>query len=332
MNRKWLKVAAVCVLLVVGFYKGGGSPEKAMLWLGLQGSAEHDQAKALRPLINCLNDGDLTWRRTWLSLRLHDDASDPSARLSRFIDSRLRRNGALSQMDTDIVRHAMCQPNIPLQQALGTVLPDFLPPLHTYGEQLRLAREITDGSEYFWNGTPENLSASEVAALDQRVQPPIQDFMQASDALRNKAETLDLQLRLAQRERIKARYREDQHWQVLGFMIQARQTVNTLTAFSANGSLTPSQLNYQTRLLNSAFADSSRYMNTHFDSNSADAVYLLWRLVEPLGKEYIRALEKLHGDWLAKVEPQRLSNEFLKATQTYDQLLYAYNLRVRERY
>lgn len=319
MNAKWL----FPVSLGLGLFL-----------LGLSGARPQDdpqtaRARALRPIIHCINELDVQWR---LNHEANNARADLQASFSAYLSNAQEFAGNTAIQELKALRSAVCSDAI--SQPLKSLEPDspLLAATETYLQALGRFSTATLGTSYYLTEAIRPSSAEKVWEQAERLRPESDTYLQASTALRQMLTPQDLTQRREQQRQLESRLGRDIHWTLLTYMIQARTTVDLLEQGMREKTLTPEVLAGTTEDLQRFWSAREAFVfGPAIDKRNEEALALLKDIARP-AENYLANLRTLHQDWLEHAEPQRLSDDFHAVTRSYDSMLSHYNARANTQF
>ncbi|WP_166219432.1 DUF3829 domain-containing protein [Pseudomonas atagonensis] len=289
-------------------------------WLNQPDLAEQEKARALRPLIACLNQADGRWREAYdryLSRELH---SDP-----RQLDARERLNYAS-------VHDAYgCQLNALQKGNLEKSAPELLQLQQRFETSLKAVNAVATGFDFFSPKALYSVSPADKADRDSQFIPLARDYLDASDQLRQALDRQDLDLRKVQLEQLKARDKFKYAY-VLSYMTQAQNLMLTLDNRVRDQRFSPNDLSMGAQALQDAWDEGSAYFKDHPATSTADSPENLWNYVRAPGQRYLEAVNRMHDHWVSKASAQQLNEDYQRVGGAYDQLIEVYNRQVFDLY
>jgi hypothetical protein len=321
MNPKWLVPIGLVLGLGLLGVAGATKPlQYAQLWLDQRDSPYTAAASAIAPIIDCVNRVD---RETRLAYYFMSTGQEEVRSYDKF--------GDRNEPDARYIRASVCSELYTLK--LRRQQPDspLLGPAATYAASLNSFTSLADRVTL-----PEWTSAAQQILVEAvRKQYALQlaekgqDYLAASTALRTPLEQADMAVRPAQLALIEARFGRDMHWQVLNYMIAARQAVNQIEQGMRNANLTPPTVAAVADTVQQA-ADSARaYVRTHPGDKLDEEAHFLWYTLNEPADAYLSALRTLTQHWHEHAPPQQLSDDYYLVTRRYDALLSYYNKPAR---
>ncbi|MGY2224324.1 DUF3829 domain-containing protein [Pseudomonas gingeri] len=311
MDKRWFLTFGVVLICLIYVAVGTEQQQSRFgLWLDRHSSEEIAEASALRPLIRCINVADVPWRldrAATVSTAAASDAHDDFPYLQR--------------QDADAIRRDFCKPGIVFKASMFPGTRQMEPVVNRYTSAFN---DVLMRHQALQRYSP----ASALLAMkfhDKYYDGKIEAFLAASDTLRPELEALDLDLRPRQLEQLEQRLGRDQHWYLLNYMIQARQTVNRLDEAAASRQLDLPSLGAASEALRQARQAGETYRDSLPANRRRGPVHDLWALLEQPAQHYQSALEQLAADWRNHAEPRVLSDDFWNVTHRYDVLLALYN-------
>lgn len=326
MNQRQLLIfGSGLTFALFGLVGASGPITRAQLWLAALDSAESAQAAALAPLIECANQYDVQWRLGYYTYGTHAVWRSTFAEL--LSNAKDFADGARTDMDTLPTRD--CEPR--MLYRLRHLEPDapLLEVAQTYIDALHQANTARRAQSNRIPGA--YMPATEELAEVARLQPHFDRYLQASTALRQALEATDIGARRQQQGLLENRLGRDIHWHLLGYMIQARDTVEQISRQMQEKTLSPERLATTSADLQRAWDAGQPLRDRPHDSHSRTASEL-WRRIERPAQHYQETLSTLHQDWLQQAAPQRLSEDYHAVTRAYDSLLSYYNMQARMDY
>ncbi|NWA02410.1 DUF3829 domain-containing protein [Pseudomonas gingeri] len=311
MDMRWFLTFGVVLICLIYVAIGTEQQQSRFgLWLDRHSSEEIAEANALRPLIKCINVADVPWRldrATSATALKAGNAPDDFPYLQRY--------------DADAIRRDFCKPGIVFKVGMLPGTRQLEPVVNRYTSAFN---DVLMRHEALQRYSP----ASALLAMkfhDTYYNGKIEAFLAASDTLRPQLESLDLALRPRQLEQLEQRLGRDQHWYLLNYMIQARETVKRLDEAATRRQLDLPLLGAASEALRQARQAGETYRDSLPANHRRGPVHDLWALLEQPAQRYQAALEQLATDWRNRAEPQVLSDDFWNVTHRYDVLLALYN-------
>lgn len=305
--------------LIFGLFilMGAGTPiTRVQLWLAGLDSRESARATALSPLIKCVNQYDVHWRLGYYNYRTQGVWRVGFADMLNNARDFANSSSDIEQLSTQACGTRMLnglrqlRPNAPLI-GLG----------ETYLEALRQANATRRAYAPPVRG---DYTAAANPADVARAQPVFDRYLQASADLREALAVADISGRRAQQRLLEKRLGQDIHWHLLGYMIQARSSVDQLSQGLRQNTLNPALLAQANADLQQAW-DAGQPLRNRTQPNRPDTALYLWSAITPSAQSYHLALQTLLQDWQAHATPQRLSEDYHAVVRAYDSLLSFYN-------
>lgn len=331
MNPKWLFPLALFLGLMLMGLAGASKPiARIDLWLDNHDAPVNAQANALSPVIDCINRVDTHWRVAYELYRSPRQAADP---VREWMDN---RNGFDDDSAGEVrsIQRDICAPAVSDKLKLLQYDAPLALKADAYVEALLQVTPLTNQILFYRQAVFSPPPVEIPAGFATQFAPKAQAYLNASTALRQHVESLDLDQRRVQLDLIEARLGKDIHWYLLDYMIQARDTLNLVSEGVKKRTLSPQALAKSTAQLQRAWDYRQQFTHSQLpQAQKRDEVpnYLWSRIAGPTQK-YLDALNTLHRDWQNKAEPQRLSDDFYAVTRGYDSLIHHYNRLARAEY
>ncbi|MFL1495184.1 DUF3829 domain-containing protein [Pseudomonas antarctica] len=325
-----LPIGIVFMLMLFGLAGAGKQTQVLGLWVDRLDGPQTATASALAPIIDCMNRVDRDTRLTYQRAAHPPPAqagSEPEVQTSLPVGRYARAReefGDNNEPQARLIQNDVCAPT--LTAKLEHQQPDS-PLIGMTAEYLSSLQKITS-----------TLSASSQVrvfggAMQQRFEEDLSrnghTYTALSSKLRNALTLEEQRLRPAQLALLEARLGRDLHWQLLDYMITARQAVNQIDSGVREASLTPKALAALTTAVQRANERSAAFVDNIADKNLNDEALHLWYTLRAPADDYLKALQNLLQDWLDHAPPQQLSDDYYLVTRRYDALLSYYNRPAR---
>ncbi|MHC8309092.1 DUF3829 domain-containing protein [Pseudomonas sp. GT1P32] len=331
MNPKWLLPVALFLGLMLMGLAGASKPVARIdLWLDKYDAPITAQANSLSPVIDCINRVDVHWRVAYELYKSPKQAADP---VQDWIANRhdFDDDGA---SDARSIQRDICSPKISEKLKLLEYDTPLTLKADAYVQTLLQVTPLTEQMLFYRQAAFSPPSFELPTGFATQFAPKAEAYLNASAALRQRVESLDVEQRRVQLNRIEARLGKDIHWYLLAYMIQARDTLNLVSEGVKNRTLTPQALAKTTAELQLAWDYRQQFTRHQFpQTQKRDEVpRYLWSHIAGPAQKYLDALNTLHKDWRNKAEPQHLSDDFHAVTRGYDSLISHYNRQARAEY
>ncbi|PIB60334.1 DUF3829 domain-containing protein [Pseudomonas sp. 2822-17] len=330
MNR--ITIAALCTLVpltlsAVGLLTNTDLLAPLKTWANRQAALEHQQAQALRPVIDCLNRVDSNWRLAYFNYRNRSArANDPSLDfIERFPELYQRAQGPqLSLLDYDAKRPDLCLLTSSQRSALRKYLPKVAALRDDYMDHLLQVYSSVKEFDFYPNATTPGLAPAQRAISDARFFPVAEKFLAVSSELRAAVDKADRQIRLQQLQHLQVR---DKHQMALisGLILQTRDTMHSLDPRS------PQQLTDALSDLQQTWDYAQRYLRPNQPTSEAEA-QRLWQQIKQPGYAYLGALQTLARHSSENPDPERLDADYFETQRRFDLLVDTYNQAVGQDY
>ena len=330
MNR--ITIAALCTLVpltlsAVGLLTNTDLLAPLKTWANRQAALEHQQAQALRPVIDCLNRVDSNWRLAYFNYRNRSArANDPSLDfIERFPELYQRAQGPqLSLLDYDAKRPDLCLLTSSQRSALHKYLPKVAALRDDYMDHLLQVYSSAKEFDFYPNATTPGLAPAQRAISDARFFPVAEKFLAVSSELRAAVDKADRQIRLQQLQHLQVR---DKHQMALisGLILQTRDTMHSLDPRS------PQQLTDALSDLQQTWDYAQRYLRPNQPTSEAEA-QRLWQQIKQPGYAYLGALQTLARHSSENPDPERLDADYFETQRRFDLLVDTYNQAVGQDY
>lgn len=329
MNKSIMALTAVLTLTFLGALNEYRdtllTPIKR--WIDQPDLAEQEKAAALRPLIACMNTVDSRWRHAYSRYLDRDRESDPSLK-ERFPEDFTPMVEVRERLDFVREHDAYsCRLNLLQKDDLQKAAPLLLPLQTRFESALMAANEAAQLFDFFRTVPSYSLTPAEKAQRDSDFLPLVDEYLKASDALRRQLDLEDQGVRRVQLEQLKARD-ELKYAHILTYMLEARTLMHRVDSHIRAQTLSVSELNGATNNLQLAWDNGTRYLEANPATSTADYPEKIWNYMRSPGGNYLKAVDKLRDDWMAKASPQQLSDDFERIGRRYDTLVEVYNGQV----
>lgn len=326
MSQRPLLIFGCALIFGLFALLGAGAPiARFELWLAGLDSRASAEASARAPLIDCVNQYDVPWR-----LGYYTYGTQSAWRLA-FADllNNARDFADSAKTDMDTLPSRECEPR--MLYRLRHLQPDapliglaerYIDALH----QANLARHAHSSAV-----PGAYMPAEEDPATVALLKPRFDRYLQASADLRSALASADIDARREQQRLLEQRLGQDSHWHLLGYMIQARLTVEQLSQGVREKNLTPEQLAQASHELQQAW-DAGQPWRNRPQNGRSQAAYYLWGQIARPAQRYQQALQGLHQDWQERAAPERLSEDYHAVVRAYDSLLSYYNKQAQVDY
>lgn len=327
MKKLTMLLAALLTVMFLGQFSGAKDAvlTPVQRWIDQPDLAEREKARALRPMIDCINVADSRWRAAYARYLNRDRQPDPTLqqRFPEDFDPAVQVRQRLNNLTRNDAYG--CRLNLLQKDHLQRWAPQLLALQNQFETSLTLANEAAQGFDFFNTVPAYSLSPAEKAERDAGFLPLVEAYLKASDALRRQLDIEDIALRQVQLEQLRGRG-ELKYAHVLTYMLQARKLMLSLDHAVAENTLTPADLDPQP--LQQAWDDGAAYMAANPATSNADYPEKIWAYVRDPGSRYVSAVVQLRDDWAAKAAPQQLSDDVERIGRRYDELLQVYNRQV----
>ncbi|NJJ56752.1 hypothetical protein FBY10_12127 [Pseudomonas sp. SJZ103] len=330
MNR--ITLAALCTIVPLALSTVGLLTNTDMLaplktWANRPAALEHQQAQALRPVIDCLNRVDSNWRVAYSNYRSRSPrANDPSLDIiERFPERYQRAQGPqLSLLDYDAKRPDLCLLTSSQRSALQKYLPQIAALRNDYMDHLLQVYSSVKEFDFYPNATVPGLTPAQRAISDARFFPVAEKFLTVSSELRAAVDAADRRIRLQQLQHLQVR---DEHQMALipGLILQTRDTMHSLDPRS------PKQLADALSDLQQSWDHAQQYLRPNLPISDAKAQQLWQRIRQP-GYDYLGALQTLARHSSETPDPERLNADYFETQRRFDLLVDTYNQAVGQDY
>ncbi|WP_285355540.1 DUF3829 domain-containing protein [Pseudomonas sp. lyk4-R2A-10] len=297
------------------------------LWLDGRDAPVTAQANAMSPVIACINRIDVQWR---VAYDRYQNPQPPLPRDQRWLKS-LNDFDDSDAFNVRDIQRDVCGQGLTEKLELLAWQPELARQANEYVQALTHVTTTIAPTRFYreasFVSSSQQPSPGELAAIE-RVS---QEYIGASTALRQSLLPIDTTQRAEQLKLIEARLGRDIHWDLLAYMIQARETIDMLDEAMKNRTLTPKLLADTTAKLQQTWNRREPWLapRTGGFQNKTDAARDLWLRIGEPGQNYLEALNTLQADWHNHAKPERLSEDYYAVTRRYDGLLSHYNRLAR---
>ncbi|MHC8392009.1 hypothetical protein ACYZTM_29325 [Pseudomonas sp. MDT2-39-1] len=286
-----------------------------------------NQSRSLASLVECINQVDEPWRRSFWAYQARDATSQASLlELQRRYPALFNpRYGDDLSRDSDghKLRLAPCLPQAKARLALHEHLPEEERAALYYAEALnamdqQVIRLDFEHSLFIRNNwKPTNIKDTFLPAAER--------LTDASDKLRPVVEQKDRELRTVQLTQLYERFGKDAHWHVLRFMLEVRDTFSEVKDLADRQVLDSATLAAAHERMDVQLEQMRTYLAANPSTRSTYNVHRLWQSADPFTVAWLKSMQTLVDDWNRHAPPRQLSDDFDSLTLGYDRLMEEYN-------